>query len=59
MGEFVRILRISRTVIVSLQLLQTMSIVIQNLKNEHSICKRTIEMCSTESIFWPLHILLV
>ncbi|KAK4355412.1 hypothetical protein RND71_024383 [Anisodus tanguticus] len=40
MGEFVRILRISRTVIVSLQLLQTMSIVIQNLKNEHSICKR-------------------
>ncbi|XP_059287332.1 protein TRANSPARENT TESTA 9 isoform X2 [Lycium ferocissimum] len=37
MGEFVRILRISRTVIVSLQLLQTMSIVIQNLKNEHSI----------------------
>lgn len=39
MGELVRILRISRTVIVSLQLLQTMSIVIQNLKNEHSICK--------------------
>lgn len=37
MGEFVRILRISRTVIVSLQLLQTMSIVIQNLKNEPSI----------------------
>ncbi|XP_047249607.1 protein TRANSPARENT TESTA 9 isoform X2 [Capsicum annuum] len=37
MGELVRILRISRTVIVSLQLLQTMSIVIQNLKNEHSI----------------------
>ncbi|CAN4084970.1 unnamed protein product [Withania somnifera] len=37
MGEFVRILRISKTVIVSLQLLQTMSIVIQNLKNEHSI----------------------
>ncbi|KAK4370180.1 hypothetical protein RND71_009655 [Anisodus tanguticus] len=37
MGEFVRVLRISRTVIVSLQLLQTMSIVIQNLKNENSI----------------------
>lgn len=59
MGEFVRILRISRTVIVSLQLLQTMSIVIQNLKNEHSICKWTAEMCCTESIFLPLHILLV
>ncbi|KAK2969930.1 hypothetical protein RJ640_000459 [Escallonia rubra] len=37
MGEFVRILKISRTVIVSLQLLQTMSIMIQNLKSEHSI----------------------
>ncbi|OWM89043.1 hypothetical protein CDL15_Pgr023889 [Punica granatum] len=37
MGEFVRILRISRTVSVSLQLLQTMSIMIQNIKNEHAI----------------------
>ncbi|XP_057499982.1 protein TRANSPARENT TESTA 9-like isoform X1 [Actinidia eriantha] len=37
MGEFVRILKISRTVSVSLQLLQTMSIMIQNLKNEHAI----------------------
>lgn len=37
MGEFVRILKISRTMIISLQLLQTMSIVIQNLKSEHSI----------------------
>ncbi|CAK9169393.1 unnamed protein product [Ilex paraguariensis] len=37
MGEFVRILKISRTSIVSLQLLQTMSIMIQNLKSEHSI----------------------
>ncbi|KAK6131663.1 hypothetical protein DH2020_034570 [Rehmannia glutinosa] len=37
MGEFVRILRISRTLIVSLQLLQTMSIMIQNLKSDHSI----------------------
>ncbi|KAL3830141.1 hypothetical protein ACJIZ3_018943 [Penstemon smallii] len=37
MGEFVRIIKISRTVIVSLQLLQTMSIMIQNLKSEHSI----------------------
>ncbi|PIN03963.1 hypothetical protein CDL12_23507 [Handroanthus impetiginosus] len=37
LGEFVRILRISRTSIVSLQLLQTMSIMIQNLKSEHSI----------------------
>ncbi|XP_073151832.1 protein TRANSPARENT TESTA 9 isoform X2 [Henckelia pumila] len=37
LGEFVRILRTSKTVIVSVQLLQTMSIMIQNLKNEHSI----------------------
>jgi DNA-directed RNA polymerase specialized sigma subunit len=39
MGEFARILRISKLSRVSLQLLQTMSIMIQNLKNEHSICK--------------------
>lgn len=37
MGEFVRILKISKNVIVSVQLLQTMSIMIQNLKNDHSI----------------------
>uniref|UniRef100_A0A0D9W399 FPL domain-containing protein n=1 Tax=Leersia perrieri TaxID=77586 RepID=A0A0D9W399_9ORYZ len=37
MGEFARILRISKLSRVSLQLLQTMSIMIQNLKNEHSI----------------------
>ncbi|GMH03133.1 hypothetical protein Nepgr_004972 [Nepenthes gracilis] len=37
MGEFVRILKISRPVTVSLQLLQTMSIMLQNLKNEHAI----------------------
>lgn len=59
MGELVRILRISRTVIVSLQLLQTMSIVIQNLKNEHSICKWTVETCCTESIFFFFMHLLV
>ena len=45
MGEFVRILKISRTVSVSLQLLQTMSIMIQNLKSEHAICK----MCNKRS----------
>lgn len=39
MGEFVRILKISRTVTVSLQLLQTISIMIQNLKSDHAICK--------------------
>lgn len=38
-GEFVRILRICKSMIVSRQLLQTMSIMIQNLKSEHSICK--------------------
>uniref|UniRef100_A0A7N0U4F9 FPL domain-containing protein n=1 Tax=Kalanchoe fedtschenkoi TaxID=63787 RepID=A0A7N0U4F9_KALFE len=37
MGEFVRILKISRHVAVSVQLLQTMSIMIQNLKSEHAI----------------------
>ncbi|XP_058068118.1 protein TRANSPARENT TESTA 9 isoform X4 [Magnolia sinica] len=39
MGEFVRILKVSKTASVSLQLLQTMSIMIQNLKSEHAICK--------------------
>ncbi|KAB2600042.1 hypothetical protein D8674_010313 [Pyrus ussuriensis x Pyrus communis] len=37
MGELVRILKVSRTMTVSLQLLQTISIMIQNLKNEHAI----------------------
>ncbi|KAF9612942.1 hypothetical protein IFM89_004645 [Coptis chinensis] len=37
MGEFVRILKISRTLSVALQLLQTMSIMIQNFKSEHAI----------------------
>ncbi|KAA3485979.1 Protein CLEC16A [Gossypium australe] len=37
MGEFVRILNISKTVTVSLQLLQTISILIQNLRREHAI----------------------
>ena len=38
MGEFVRILRVSKTVTVSVQLLQTMSIMIQNLTSEQAIC---------------------
>lgn len=37
MGEFVRVLRISRPSQVALQLLQTMSIMIQNLRSEHAI----------------------
>ncbi|KAL8480263.1 hypothetical protein ACS0TY_026982 [Phlomoides rotata] len=38
MGEFVRILKISsKTLFVPLQLLQTMSIMIQNLESDHSI----------------------
>ncbi|KAK1418369.1 hypothetical protein QVD17_27512 [Tagetes erecta] len=37
MGEFVRILKINKNVIVSVQLLQTMSIMIQNLKSDQSI----------------------
>lgn len=39
MGEFVRILKVSKTGSVALQLLQTIGIMIQNLKNEHAICK--------------------
>ncbi|XP_052182421.1 protein TRANSPARENT TESTA 9 isoform X2 [Diospyros lotus] len=37
MGEFVRVQKISRSVTVSVQLLQTMGIMIQNLKSEHAI----------------------
>ncbi|KAL9361688.1 hypothetical protein Peur_044473 [Populus x canadensis] len=37
MGEFVRILKVSRIVSISLQLLQTTSIMIQNLKSERAI----------------------
>ncbi|XP_011020063.1 PREDICTED: uncharacterized protein LOC105122565 isoform X3 [Populus euphratica] len=37
MGEFVRILKVSRIASISLQLLQTMSIMIQNLKSECAI----------------------
>ncbi|KAJ0965598.1 hypothetical protein J5N97_026736 [Dioscorea zingiberensis] len=37
MGEFVRILKVSRPSKVALQLLQTMSIMIQNLRREHAI----------------------
>uniref|UniRef100_M4D6R4 FPL domain-containing protein n=1 Tax=Brassica campestris TaxID=3711 RepID=M4D6R4_BRACM len=37
MGEFVRILRVSKTVAVSVQLLQTMSIMIQNLTSDQAI----------------------
>ncbi|XP_008799469.2 protein TRANSPARENT TESTA 9-like isoform X2 [Phoenix dactylifera] len=37
MSEFARILRISRPTKVAVQLLQTMSIMIQNLRNEHAI----------------------
>ncbi|KAE9609879.1 hypothetical protein Lalb_Chr07g0180711 [Lupinus albus] len=37
MGEFVRILKLGRTVNVPLQLLQTVSIMVQNLRSEHAI----------------------
>nr|XP_043628478.1 protein TRANSPARENT TESTA 9 isoform X2 [Erigeron canadensis] len=37
MGEFVRILKISKSVAVSIQLIQSMEIMIQNLKSDHSI----------------------
>ena len=39
MGEFVRILTVSKTVAVSVQLLQTMSIMIQNLTSDQAICE--------------------
>ncbi|RWW10010.1 hypothetical protein GW17_00026469 [Ensete ventricosum] len=68
MGEFARILRISKLANVALQLLQTMSIMIQNLKNEHSICKaisgklnkNTISLLvkteKEEVVFFPLYV---
>ncbi|XP_019463422.1 PREDICTED: uncharacterized protein LOC109362230 isoform X1 [Lupinus angustifolius] len=37
MGEFVRILKLGRTVSIPLQLLQTVSIMVQNLRSEHAI----------------------
>ncbi|GMI84218.1 green fluorescent seed 9, TRANSPARENT TESTA 9 [Hibiscus trionum] len=37
MGEFIRILNISKTIGVALQLLQTISILIQNIRREHAI----------------------
>ncbi|XP_020235670.1 protein TRANSPARENT TESTA 9 [Cajanus cajan] len=36
-GEFVRVLKLSRTMSIPLQLLQTVSIMIQNLRSEHAI----------------------
>ncbi|CAJ1975839.1 unnamed protein product [Sphenostylis stenocarpa] len=36
-GEFVRVLKLSRSVSIPLQLLQTVSIMIQNLRSEHAI----------------------
>lgn len=64
MGEFVRILKISRTMTVSLQLLQTISIMIQNLKSEHAICKFFMEeerdkLCSCYSFSsWVITLLM-
>ena len=49
--EFVRILKISKTITVSLQLLQTMSIIIQNLRNEHAICKMSQRRMSSLCAF--------
>lgn len=43
MGEFIRVLKASRTLAVSFQLLQSMSILIQNLKKEHAICELVLE----------------
>ncbi|CAN1284332.1 Protein TRANSPARENT TESTA 9, partial [Linum perenne] len=37
MGEFVRIIKLSKSMTISLQLLQSMSIMIQNLRTEHAI----------------------
>ena len=52
MGEFIRVLNISKAVTVSLQLLQTISILIQNLKSEHAICKLVVE--ERTKIYWSL-----
>ncbi|XP_038699380.1 protein TRANSPARENT TESTA 9-like isoform X2 [Tripterygium wilfordii] len=53
MGEFVRILKISKTFTISLQLLQTMSIMIQNPKSEHAICKLVLKQ---KNVFMPFYI---
>lgn len=42
-GDFVRILKLSRTISIPLQLLQTVSIMIQNLQSEHAICKLIVK----------------
>ena len=42
-AEFVRVLKLSRTVSIPLQLLQTVSIMIQNLRSEHAICMLIVE----------------
>lgn len=52
MGEFARILRISRTPRVAFQLLQTMSIMIQNIKSENSICECNPFVFSEKSLIW-------
>lgn len=54
MGEFARLLRISKMVNVALQLLQTISIMIQNLKSEHSICEFIYNLLSTDQNFTNL-----
>lgn len=65
MGEFVRILKISKIASVSLQLLQTISIMIQNLRNEHAICKlilrerRTMDVSfGCDRVIWIMPFLL-
>lgn len=42
-GEFVRILKLSKSISIPLQLLQTVSIMIQNLRSEHAICKLIVK----------------
>jgi len=45
-GDFVRILKLSRTISIPLQLLQTVSIMIQNLQSDHAICKLIVRWSS-------------
>ncbi|XP_042458996.1 protein TRANSPARENT TESTA 9-like isoform X3 [Zingiber officinale] len=57
LGEFARILRISKMAKVAIQLLQTISIMIQNLESEPSICKFIYNMLSTCQSITNYHLL--
>lgn len=54
LAEFVRILKISRTTKIEAPLLQYLSIMIQNMENEHAICKMQIPLLFVVNILYLL-----